>query len=109
MAAAVVAFAPAVLADDVPLFAGDDAVSAVLSLPLTQIYDQARQSTRLYMPGQFTFRDDAGEMVRLPVKARARGVFRRQNDGRPFVLAAHSQGAALAARRPRGSGAGSRR
>ncbi len=67
----------------VPLFASEEPLSAVLTLPLQDIYRQAKQDKQLYMPGHFTYKDEDGELVRVPVRSRTRGVFRRQNCVRP--------------------------
>lgn len=55
-----------------PLFASLTPLEVVLTLPMRQLRAQKRQREKLYLEGQWTFRD-GGELVRLSLKARARG------------------------------------
>jgi len=66
-----------------PLFASEAPLSAVLTLPLSEIYREARRDKQLYMAGQIAYRDADGATIRLPVRSRSRGVFRRNNCARP--------------------------
>lgn len=60
-----------------PLFADDAPFRAVLTAPISQAFAQKNQHSRLYLPAQWSYVDDAGETVRLDVSIRTRGDFRR--------------------------------
>jgi hypothetical protein len=60
-----------------PLFQDHDILKAVLTAPISQTYSQRDSDVRLYFPGQWTYRDAAGESQRLDVSIRIRGNFRR--------------------------------
>ena len=61
-----------------PLFQSDDPLKAVLTAPIGQAYSQKSQEVRLYIPGQWTYEDEAGATQRLDVSIRTRGNFRRE-------------------------------
>ncbi|QFU74309.1 hypothetical protein EY643_00845 [Halioglobus maricola] len=60
-----------------PLFSSDNAFKATLTAPLSQAYAQKGQEKRLYLDGSWSYLED-GETVRLPVKIRTRGNYRRK-------------------------------
>mgnify|MGYP001817273687 CR=1 FL=1 len=71
------------LAEDKPeerdvLFQDDEIVRAVLTAPIAQAYAQRDQDVRIWIPGQFTYADENGEVQRLDVSIRTRGLFRRE-------------------------------
>ena len=68
----------AAAAGEDPLFAEDTVVKAVLTAPITQAYAQSSLEQRIYMPGQWTYVDAAGEIKKLDVSIRTRGNFRRR-------------------------------
>lgn len=61
------------------MFSDDAILKAVLTGPLSQAYDQRDQEVRLWLPGQWSYLDDAGEAIRLDVSIRGRGNFRLTN------------------------------
>ncbi len=61
-----------------PLFQDETIIKAVLTAPISQAYAQREQDVRLYLPGQWTYTDDAAGTRRLDVSIRTRGLFRRQ-------------------------------
>jgi hypothetical protein len=69
------------VAEDLPLFADDQILKAVLSAPIAQSYSQKNQEVRIYLPGQWSYTDADGETQRLEVSIRTRGHFRRFNCG----------------------------
>jgi hypothetical protein len=71
------------LAEEAPLFAAEDPVEMVITLPLQAIYREAGEEEREQMEGQLSYRDATGESVQLSLKVRTRGVFRRENCSRP--------------------------
>ena len=74
----VLLLAPVLLrADDNPLFLSDDPLKAVLTAPILQAYGQKKQEQRLYLEGHWSYRE-GDENVRLGVKIRTRGNYRRQ-------------------------------
>ena len=66
---------PAGAAD--PLFDSDEMLKAVLTAPIGQAYAQKKQEQRLYLEGNWSYREGE-ETVRLDVKVRARGNYRRR-------------------------------
>jgi hypothetical protein len=60
-----------------PLFQEHEALKAVLTAPISQVYAQRHSDVRLYFPGQWTYIDAAGEPQRLEVSVRIRGNFRK--------------------------------
>lgn len=61
-----------------PLFDEQSPLEAVLTLPIAKAYAQKKKDVRLYHNGFFSYRDK-GNSVRLPVKVKTRGNFRRAN------------------------------
>ncbi len=53
-------------------------MKAVLTAPISQVYQQRDQDIRIYYPGQWTFTNSDGETQRLDVSIRTRGNFRRE-------------------------------
>jgi hypothetical protein len=66
-----------------PLFQGHSVIRAVLTAPLSQVYAQRTQDTRIYFPGQWSYTREDGTIQRLDVGIRTRGVFRREFCKRP--------------------------
>ncbi|MEM8981571.1 MAG: hypothetical protein AAGC71_01000 [Pseudomonadota bacterium] len=66
-----------------PLFAADEPLAAVLSVPLTQAYRQKKQKQRAYVAGHWSYTNADGDKVRLPIQIRTRGNFRRINCRQP--------------------------
>jgi hypothetical protein len=64
-------------AEELPLFADDEILKAVLTAPIAQAYAQKNQDARLYLPGHFSYIDKNGKTAKLDVSIRARGNFRR--------------------------------
>ena len=75
--------ATSIVAEEAPLFAAEDPVEVVITLPLQAIYREASEEEREQMEGQLSYRDATGESVQLSLKVRTRGVFRRENCSRP--------------------------
>ena len=69
--------AGAIAAGETPLFNSAEMLKAALSAPLEQAYSQKKLENRLYLDGTWSFREGA-ETVRLPVKIRTRGNYRRE-------------------------------
>jgi len=61
-----------------PLFTGDEVLRAVLSAPVSQAYKQKNKEAQLYLDGSWSYRQADEESVRLSVKIRARGNFRKK-------------------------------
>jgi hypothetical protein len=68
---------------ETPLFAGDELLKAVLNAPVSQAYKQKKQDTRLYLNGSWSYRQAGEDPVRLTVKIRTRGNFRRKTCALP--------------------------
>lgn len=64
-------------AAEAPLFADKALFKATLSAPLGQVYEQKDLEKRLYFDGSWAYRNGENT-VRLPVKVRTRGNYRRQ-------------------------------
>jgi len=73
----------AVAAEKAPLFQNDELVKAVLTAPISQAYEQRDQDVRIYLPGQWTYLNAAGESQKLDVSIRTRGNFRLKNCALP--------------------------
>jgi hypothetical protein len=69
---------PVAASDKAPLFQDTEVMKAVITAPIAQAYAQRDQEVRTYLPGHFTYVDDAGETQRLDVSIRTRGNFRRK-------------------------------
>lgn len=65
------------------LFDSEQPLQAVLSAPISQAYKQAKKDARLYLEGSFAYRIDGAEAVKIPVKIKTRGNFRRLNCKHP--------------------------
>jgi hypothetical protein len=63
---------------ETPLFASDQVLRAVLSAPISQAYQQKKKETQLYLDGSWSYRQAEEEPIRLSVKIRARGNFRKK-------------------------------
>jgi hypothetical protein len=70
-------------AAEAPLFASQEPLAAVLSVPLNEIYREADEDEREQMAGSLSYTDATGAELALPVRVRTRGVFRRANCSRP--------------------------
>lgn len=68
---------------ETPLFASDELLKAVLSAPISQAYKQKKQEKRLYLDGSWSYRQADEEPVRLTVKIRTRGNFRKETCSLP--------------------------
>ena len=66
-----------------PLFESEEPIQAVLSAPISQVYKQAKQEVRLYHEGSLAFKVGDGEVTKVPVKIRTRGIYRRMNCKNP--------------------------
>ena len=66
-----------------PLFDGDEPLEMVLSVPITQIYRERKQETRLYHEGSLSYKNGEEAAQKLNVKVRTRGNFRRLNCAHP--------------------------
>lgn len=75
-------FATSALAKQ-PLFENDTPLDAVLSIPLAQAYNQKDEDTRLYLDGNFSFKEANDEIVRIPLKVKTRGNYRRAHCSLP--------------------------
>lgn len=66
------------LADEaLPLFQDEEALKAVLTAPIAQVYAQKGQEVRLYHPGTWSYVNGDGATHKLDVSIRTRGHFRR--------------------------------
>ncbi len=66
-----------------PLFTDQQPLTAVLSVPLTQTYEQKGEDARFYIDGNFSYKDANDVIVRLPLKVKTRGNFRRAHCNLP--------------------------
>lgn len=66
------------------LFSSEEMLRAALTAPLTEVFGQKNQKDRVYREGRWSYRD-GDETVRLPVKIRTRGNFRRENCALPPI------------------------
>jgi hypothetical protein len=62
-----------------PLFQDDTILKAVLTAPIAQAYAHSDQEVRIYLPGAWAHSVNDGEVERLEVSIRTRGLFRREN------------------------------
>lgn len=69
--------AGAISAGETPLFSSAEMLKAALSAPLEQAYNQKKLENRLYLDGTWSYREGT-ETLRLPVKVRTRGNYRRE-------------------------------
>jgi hypothetical protein len=65
-----------------PLFSSEEMLRTALTAPLAEAFSQKKQKDRLYLEGRWSYRQDEAT-VRLPVKIRTRGNFRRVNCALP--------------------------
>ncbi len=61
-----------------PLFDADETINAVLTAPLSQVYDQRSMESPPYLPGSWAYTGVDGAVVRLDLQVRTRGRFRRE-------------------------------
>ncbi len=61
-----------------PLFQDDTILKAALTAPIAQAYGQRNQDVRIYLPGAWAHSLEGGEVERLDVSIRTRGLFRRE-------------------------------
>lgn len=73
---------PCMAADPLPLFQNDQVLRAVLTAPIMQAYSQKNNGSRIELPGQWSYIDEAGNNQKLDVSIRTRGNFRRQHCNR---------------------------
>lgn len=66
-----------------PLFDDATPLDAVVSVPLGKVYAQKRKDVRPYLSGSFSYKNRAGETMRVPLKVKTRGNFRRANCSMP--------------------------
>lgn len=71
--------APWSQAQEAALFQSDDMLNVVLTAPLSQAYNERKKEERLWMAGQFAYKEADGTTRRAQVSVRTRGVFRRAN------------------------------
>ena len=62
-----------------PLFESDETLNAVLSAPFRQIYREKKGAKRLYHAAHIAWSGENGQTVKVPVRVRTRGKFRRLN------------------------------
>jgi hypothetical protein len=82
-----IAMQPCIAGEPLPLFQDDEVVKAVLTAPIAQAFSQKNNGTRIYLPGQWSYVDEAGNNQKLDVSIRTRGHFRREHcDRAPLQL-----------------------
>ena len=62
-----------------PLFDSEEPIQAILSAPISQVYKQAKKDVRPYFDGSIAYKVGDGEVTKVPVKIKTRGINRRIN------------------------------
>ncbi len=70
-------------AQTLPLFQDETPVKMVLTAPLTQLYREKKNPLRPYRDGSVSYIANDSNTVRIPIKVRTRGNFRRLNCQHP--------------------------
>lgn len=77
-------FLPAIVtAQTLPLFSEKTPIKVVLTAPLTQIYQDKKKPLRPYLDAQLSYSSDNEKTIRIPLRVKTRGNFRRKNCAMP--------------------------
>ena len=69
-----------------PLFESQKPLTVVLTAPFSTVFKERKKAVRPYHDGAISYKDNTEETVRLPVRIRTRGNFRRANCERPPLM-----------------------